>query len=139
MALVVDTGPLVAYLDVSDDDHPRCKLLIDGATEPRVIPAPVLVELDFVLRPRGGSEAFRGLLDDVALGAFSVVDLAAEDYPRIRRLHEQYSDLPIGFVDAAVMATVERLNEPNLVTLDHRHFTIMRPIHVGALELLPER
>jgi hypothetical protein len=41
-------------------------------------------------------------------------------------------------VDAAVMAIVERLNEPKLATLDHRHFAMIRPRHVDALQLLPE-
>jgi hypothetical protein len=33
---------------------------------------------------------------------------------------------------------VERLNEPKLATLDHRHFRALRPRHVDALRLLPE-
>ena len=45
--------------------------------------------------------------------------------------------LPVGFVDAAVLTVVERLGEPKLATLDRRHFTLMRPRHVEALELLP--
>jgi hypothetical protein len=40
-------------------------------------------------------------------------------------------------VDAAVLAVVERLREPKLATLDRRHFTVMRPRHIEALELLP--
>ena len=48
-----------------------------------------------------------------------------------------YADLRVGFVDAAVLAIVERLREPKLATLDHRHFSVMRPRHVDALELLP--
>jgi prolyl-tRNA editing enzyme YbaK/EbsC (Cys-tRNA(Pro) deacylase) len=43
----------------------------------------------------------------------------------------------IGFVAAAVMAMVERLNEAKLATLDRRHFSLMRPRRVDALELLP--
>jgi hypothetical protein len=31
----------------------------------------------------------------------------------------------------------ERLGEPKLATLDHRHFRVLRPRHVDALELLP--
>jgi hypothetical protein len=27
--------------------------------------------------------------------------------------------------------------EPKLATLDHRHFSVMRPRHVDTLELLP--
>lgn len=48
-----------------------------------------------------------------------------------------YADLRVGFVDAAVLAVTERLREPKLATLDHRHFSVMRPRHVDALQLLP--
>jgi hypothetical protein len=41
-------------------------------------------------------------------------------------------------VDAAVVALVERLNEPKLATLDQRHFGLLRPRHVDVLRLLPE-
>jgi hypothetical protein len=37
-----------------------------------------------------------------------------------------------------VLAIVERLNEPKLATLDHRHFRMLRPRHVDSLILLPE-
>jgi hypothetical protein len=40
-------------------------------------------------------------------------------------------------VDAAVLAIVERLDEPRLATLDHRHFGLLRPRHRDSLELLP--
>jgi uncharacterized protein len=35
-------------------------------------------------------------------------------------------------------ACVERLGETKLATLDHRHFSIVRPAHVKHLQLLPE-
>lgn len=40
--------------------------------------------------------------------------------------------------DDAVLAIVERLNEPKLATLDRRHFGLLRPRHVDALLLLPD-
>jgi hypothetical protein len=39
--------------------------------------------------------------------------------------------------DASVVATAERLGEPNVATLDRRHFTVVRPAHVEAFTLLP--
>lgn len=78
------------------------------------------------------------LLDQITEGAFLVEDLLLGDYPRVRDLCDRYADSDIGFVDAAVLAIVERLNEPKLATLDHRHFAMMRPRHVDALRLLPE-
>ena len=35
------------------------------------------------------------------------------------------------------LAVVERLKEKRLATLDRRHFTVMRLVHVDALELVP--
>jgi hypothetical protein len=56
---------------------------------------------------------------------------------KIRELCDRYADSDIGFVDAAVFAIVERLNEPKLATLDLRHFGLLRPRHRESLELLP--
>ena len=67
-----------------------------------------------------------------------MVDLVESDYVRIRELILRYADSDIGFVDAAVLAIVERLNEPKLATIDLRHFGMMRPRHVEALQLLPD-
>ncbi len=138
MALILDTGPLYASLDRSDDDHRRCRSLIEEADEPLLIPAPVLVEVDYLIHRRLHPGVLVALLADVESGAYEVVDLAASDYRRVRELCDRYADADIGFVDAAVLAVVERLDEPKLVTLDHRHFTILRPRHVDALRLLPE-
>jgi len=56
----------------------------------------------------------------------------------VRQLCDRYADADIGFVDAAVLAIVERLDEPKLATLDRRHFGSLRPRHRDALTLLPE-
>jgi hypothetical protein len=137
MALILDTGPLYASLDRSDADHARCRTLIESADEPLVIPAPVLVEVDFWIHERLHPGVQVALLDDVVTGAYAVEELVAEDYARVRELCDRYADADIGFVDAAVLSVVERLNEPKLATLDRRHFSILRPRHVDALELLP--
>jgi predicted nucleic acid-binding protein len=105
--------------------------------EPRVVPAPVLVELDYMASRALGCEAFPVILDQIHTGAFEVEGLTESDYARIAELLRTYADLRVGFVDVAVLAVVERLREPKLATLDHRHFPVMRPRHVEALELLP--
>ncbi len=138
MALILDSGPLISLLDRADDDHPRCRELILGATEVRIIPAPVLGEVDYFAYTRAHAGVMLDLLDDILAGSYQVEDLQLSDYGRVRELCDKYSDSDIGFVDAAVMAVVERLNEPKLATLDHRHFRMLRPHHVDALRLLPE-
>ncbi|GIW20438.1 MAG: ribonuclease VapC26 [Chloroflexota bacterium] len=137
MALILDTGPLYASLDRSDADHAACRALIEGSTEPLVTPAPVLVEVDALIHRHLHPGVLVALLDDINAGSYRVEDVAPSDYPRIRSLCDRYADLDIGFVDAAVLAIVECLGEPKLVTLDRRHFSVLRPRHVDALTLLP--
>ena len=138
MALILDTGPLYASLDRNDADHAACRRLIEEADEPLVIPAPVLVEVDYWVHVRMHPGVFVALLDDIVSGAYSVEELRPEDYQRIREVCDRYADSDIGFVDAGILAVVERFNEPKLATLDHRHFSALRPRHTDALLLLPD-
>lgn len=137
MALILDTGPLYASLDRFDADHGACRSLIEGATEPLVIPTPVIVEVDYWIGRRLHPGAMVALIDDIRDGAYRVEDLKAVDYRRVRDLCDRYADSDIGFVDAAVMAIVERLDEPKLATLDRRHFSVIRPHHRDSIALLP--
>jgi len=137
VALVVDTGPVVASLDPGDPDHAACARLLADTDELVVLPAPILVEVEYLVRRAGVPQAFANLLDDVEAGAYQVEDLLPSDYRRVRSLLGEYGDLRIGLVDASVLAIVERLGEAKLATLDHRHFAAMRPRHAPGLELLP--
>lgn len=137
MALILDTGPLLAGMDRSDRDHTACAQLLGATDEQLVIPAPILPELDYWFHKGMGPDALTALFEEIVAGVFHVEELKSGDYTRVAELLEQYIDLRVGFVDAAVLAIVERLNEPKLATLDRRHFSIMRPRHVEALELLP--
>jgi predicted nucleic acid-binding protein len=137
LALILDTGPVLAAMDAGDRDHDRCAALLEGTEEELVIPAPILPELDYWFDKGMGPDALVALLDEIGRGVFRIEELDANDYRRVQELLETYADLRVGFVDAAVLAIVERLGEPKLATLDRRHFTIIRPRHVEALELLP--
>jgi predicted nucleic acid-binding protein len=138
MALVLDTGPLYAALDRDDADHQSCRKLILESRESLVVPSPVLVEVDYWIHRRLHPDILVAFLEDIEKGAYRVENLVPSDYERVRELCHRYADSDIGFVDAAVMAVVERLNEPKLATLDHRHFGMIRPRHIDALVLLPE-
>ena len=137
MALICDTGPLYAAMDIADQDHVACARLLETTDEQVLVPAPVVVELDWLVGQRLGPDAFLSFLADSLDGLLEVVDLQTQDYLRVRELLDRYRDLGLGFVDAAVLSVVERLGETKLATLDHRHFTIVRPRHVPAIRLVP--
>jgi uncharacterized protein len=138
VALICDTGPLYAAMDRADQDHSACTELLTSSREPLVVPAPVLVELDWLVSSRLGVAALLPFLKDVQEGSVRIAELTRADYARVQELYVQYADLPLDFVDAAVVAVVERLGEPKLATLDQRHFRIVRPRHAPSIMLLPE-
>jgi hypothetical protein len=137
MALVLDTGPLLAALDAADPDHESCAALVTNASEDLVVPALVLAELDYWCAQRLGAEVWLIFLDDVLGGVYGVEPPSVADLRRCRELQAQYRTLRLGVVDASVVALVERLAEPKVATLDQRHFRAVRPAHIEALQLLP--
>jgi len=138
MALVLDTGPVLAALDAKDPDHRRCAELIQGTHESLVVPAPTLVEIDYWIRKRLQPRVWTVFVEDIASGAYRLEDLDADDLFRVAELETTYAKLRLGMVDAAVIAICERLREPKVATLDHRHFGAVRPRHCKRLRLLPE-
>jgi predicted nucleic acid-binding protein len=137
VALVLDTGPLLAALDAADRDHAECAALITGAREDLVVPTLVLAELDYWCHTRLDGEVWLGFLDDLLAGAYRSEPPTDGDLQRCRDLQATYLDLGLGVTDASVIALVERLNEPRVATLDHRHFAAVRPSHVAALTIVP--
>jgi uncharacterized protein len=65
----------------------------------------------------------------------TVVEPTSGDYGLMSGLVAQYEELPLGGVDAAVVAIAERLGLAEVATLDRRHFSVVRPRHVSAFTL----
>ncbi len=135
--LIVDAGPLYAAAARRDRNHQRAVALLSGSTRPLIVPALVLTEVAYLLADRIGPHAelaFARALADGELVAEPVLD---SDWMRISELMEQYLDLPLGMVDASVVALAERRNASVIATFDRRHFDVVRPRHVEAFTLVP--
>lgn len=63
--------------------------------------------------------------------------MAAADWLRIAELVATYRDLPLGTVDASVVAIAERREITSVATLDRQHFTVVRPAHAPAFDIVP--
>ena len=134
--MITDTGVVYASMDRADPSHRACVALLQQTGNPLLVPSPVLVELDWLGDARG-VPVLDATLDSVESGSIEVIDLSPADYTRIRELCRQYRDLGLGMVDASVVAVAERLGEETIATLDHRHFSVVRPRHVTAFTLVP--
>lgn len=134
--LVCDTSAVYAAQVATELDHAACASLL-SSTDAVVLPAPTLVELDQLGRSRRLPELTPALLASIADGSVLVAPVDLETYARVRELVVQYADFSLSFVDAAVIAIAERLEQTAIATLDRRHFSAVRPLHVPAFELVP--
>jgi len=137
MALVLDTGVVIALIDADDSHHERCVVLAEAILEDLVVPGTALPEIDYFLRKRGLMDGWLGFVEDVSAGAYRLHWPDEDGIARAAELEVQYADLRLGFVDASVIAACETLGETKVATLDRRHFSIVRPRHCEALVLLP--
>ncbi len=135
--LIVDTGPLVAAADRTDRHHRVCLELLETATGPLVTTAMVVAEVVYLLTREIGPHAEPALYDAIIDGALTVEPLTASDWQRVRELVDRYQDMPLGGTDASLIAIAERLDTTRIATLDHAHFTVVRPAHCTAFDLVP--
>ena len=101
------------------------------------MPTLVVAEVTYLLGTRHGSEAEVRFLGDIASGDMVLEPVHARDLLRIAELVARYHDLPLGTVDASVVAAAERLDVTEVATTDRRHFGVVRPAHAEAFDLLP--
>ena len=137
MTVIADTGALYALVDASDAWHARVVTWWRGGARAVVVPVTVLPELCYLLQTRIGTAAEIAFVRAVADGEFTIEALEPDDFTRIAALMDKYADLPLGFVDASVIAIAERLVTRDILTTDRRQFSVVRPRHARTLALLP--
>lgn len=139
MIIVADTGALYALIDASDAWHNRIVSWWGAGRGGRdvKIPVTVLPEIAYLLSTRLGTAAEEAFVRAIAEDEFEIEPLESEDIERAAELIGVYSDLPLGFVDATIVAMTERLEIREVLTTDRRHFSVVRPRHVKRLTLYP--
>ncbi|MFF1381779.1 type II toxin-antitoxin system VapC family toxin [Streptomyces sp. NPDC058308] len=135
--ILVDTGVLIAIADRRDAHHAECLAFAEGFQGRLKVVPTVVTETAWMLERYLSPEAEAGFLDSVAAGQLDLVALEQGDLARTADLIRTYADFPLGTVDASVIAVAERLRLAEVATLDHRHFSAVRPEHVKAFTLLP--
>ena len=136
MIALVDASALYAAADRSDGNHAATLAVLQQASLRLVLPALPLAEAAYLIGRRLGPGAEAALARGVA--DFDMELPSAADWRRIADLIEQYADLPLGAADASIVALAERLGTDLVITLDRRHFSVVRPRHCAAFQLLPE-
>jgi predicted nucleic acid-binding protein len=137
VALIADSGGIYALYDASDRNHRAVRRAVEAESGPLVLPAPVLAELDYLLRTRIGVEAELRLLEGIESGALTVEAFTGQDSARCRALLSKYRELDLGLADASVVAVAERLGVRRILTVDERDFRAVRSKDGEGFVLVP--
>lgn len=137
MALIADSGATYALYDARDRYHSAVARVINEESGVIVIPMAILAEIDYLLRVRLGSRALFRFLEGITVGGFSLEPFTSQDLATCHALLKDYADLDLGLADAAVIAAAERLGTRRILTVDERHFRVVRAADGKAFTLLP--
>ena len=122
---LLDTGPLVAYLDASDSAHANVTAKMDSFTGRLATTSAVITEaMHFVSATADGA---RVLAHFVATTAMEVYDLCQPpELGEAAQLMHKYRDTPMDFADATLVLLGEALSVGEIMTLDRRGFATYR-------------
>lgn len=135
--LLVDTNVWLAAADRRSDRHSDCAQVVRVHRGELASTVPVIAESSWLILDRLGADAQADYLRMITAGRLQTVDLTGADWSRCGELVNDYADLRLDLMDASIVAVAERLGVTTIATLNHRDFTVVRPRHLDALELLP--
>ena len=135
---LLDTGPLVAYLDSGDPAHPEVAAALDAFSGQLFTTSAVITEaMHFLAASSNGPR----LLSELAAAAgVQVFDLSQPNALReAAALMEKYADTPMDYADATLLLLAEQLGIVDILTLDRRGFSTYRTRQNKPLKQVLER
>jgi uncharacterized protein len=130
---IVDTGPLVAFLDRADRHHRWVVEQLEELDPPLLVCEPVLAEAMYLLaRFSRAQDALFELLEN---GALRIAFRIEEHVSVLRKLHHKYRDRPMSLADACIVRMAEIHERHAVLTLDS-DFTVYRKHSRVPLELI---
>jgi predicted nucleic acid-binding protein len=136
-SVIADTSGLLAYYNADEPAHEAVKNAVEASDDRLVVSPFVIAELDYLLATRVGVEAELDVLAELSAGAYDLPALAATDLAACHEVIGKYRDRAIGLTDASLVVLAERYATRTILTLDHRHFTVVRPLQGKRFTLLP--
>ena len=135
--ILLDTSGLLAALDQSQRAHEAAAAALLRAESPLLLSPFVLAEMDYLLATRVGIDAEVAFLDEVGRGAYQLEPMSSEDVALARVIVDRYRDLDVGLADASIVVLAARHGVRDVLTLDERHFRVMRAADGSPLRILP--
>ncbi|NHZ71889.1 MAG: PIN domain-containing protein [Aquificales bacterium] len=137
MTAIVDTNFLVSLTNPKEATHEICATLARTLPDRFLVPYVVLPEATYMINKYQGHHIMLQFVRRMMQPSWNFEPLLPVDFARVSVILDKYHDMDLDFVDAAVVALAERLNITRVLTLDQRHFRVIRPSHCAAFEILP--
>jgi uncharacterized protein len=77
------------------------------------------------------------VLRALASGAYELAQLSPTELAACADVIERHSDREIGVTDASLVVLARRYETRRILTLDHRHFDVLRPLTGGCFQVVP--
>ena len=135
--IVADTSGLLALFNRREPAHEAVRAIVAAEAEPLVVSPFVIAEVDYLVSTRLGIEAELAVLTELAGGAYHLPAMPADLVDRARTVIERYRDQRIGITDASLVVLAEEYRTHSVLTLDRRHFDVLRPLDGGEFHVLP--
>ncbi|MFN2321783.1 MAG: PIN domain-containing protein [Trueperaceae bacterium] len=135
--IVADTSGLVALFNRAEPTHAAFAAAVRAARGPLVVSPFVVAEVDRLVATRVGAGAAVAVLRELAGGAYVLPALDDGDLRVAADVMERYQDQAIGVADASLVVLADRYATRRLLTLDRRHFEVVRTADGAPFELLP--
>lgn len=134
--MIVDTSGLLAFFNRREPLHHKAVSIVEEAADLIVSPY-VVAEVDYLAATRLGMDTELKILDELSGGAWILAQFGEDDVRKARTVIARYRDQDIGLADASLVVLADRYRTRRILTLDHRHFSVLRPIGGGRFSLLP--
>lgn len=132
---LIDTGPLVAYLDAADPDHRRVSGVLGAFSGRLATTGAVITEAMHLLAvDTRGPRVLAELATKVGLEVYDLT--TPTDLERAADLMERYTNLPMDFADSTLLLLADGLQSYELLTLDRRGFSAFRTPQGKAMRLV---
>lgn len=122
--VLLDTGPLVAVLDRSDQWHSDCVDRVQAAFDRCVTTEAVATEASHLVGRGHASPALP--LEFLLAARIPILSLSADMHAGAVSLIRRYSDLPMDYADATLVVLAGALGTGSVLTTDRKGFRAYR-------------
>lgn len=135
--IIADASGLLAFFNRAEPAHASVSAAVHGAAKPLVVSPFVIAELDYLAATRLGVDAELAIIGELASGAYTLPQLTTDELTTCAEIIDRYRDQEIGATDASLVVLAARYRTRTVLTLDRRHFDVLRPLDGGRFTLLP--